>query len=108
MYKCCYITDECCYLGIPFRYNNKFSFSQKHLADQGRKALFALHYKCKHLSVNCKTMLHLFDTYITSILCYSCEVWGFCKGIEVENDMVTGSEGICRWWYCGQELKPCC
>ena len=61
------ITDEFCNLGIPVIYNNKFSFLLKHLA---LKALFVLYSKCKHLSVNCKTMLDLFDTYITSILCY--------------------------------------
>ena len=42
------------------------AFLQKHFADQGRKALFALYYKCKHLSVNSKPIIHRFDTYITS------------------------------------------
>ena len=36
------------------------------------------------MSVNCKTMSGLFDTYVSSILYYSCEVWGFNKGTEVE------------------------
>ena len=74
------ITDVFCYLGIPFRDNKKFSFLQKHLADPN-KVWFALYSKCKHLSVNCKTML---DFFYTSILCYSCEVCGFCKGNDVE------------------------
>ena len=29
-------------------------------------------------------MLGLFDTYVSSILYYSCEVWGFNQGTEVE------------------------
>ena len=29
-------------------------------------------------------MLSLFDTYISSVLCYGCEVWGFHKSPEIE------------------------
>ena len=54
------------------------------MADQGCKSLFALYAKCKSLSVNCKTMSGLFDIYVSSILYYSCEVWGLNKGTEVE------------------------
>ena len=55
-----------------------------HLAGKGRKALFAMYSKCKPLSLNCKTMLDHFDTYITSILFYSCQVWRFSKGNEMK------------------------
>ena len=34
--------------------------------------------------MNCKTMSGLFDIYVSSILYYSCEVWGLNKGTEVE------------------------
>ena len=34
--------DKFSYLGFIFYYNNKFTVAEKHLADQGRKAAFAL------------------------------------------------------------------
>ena len=71
--------DEFCYIGIPFRYNNKFSFYKN--IDQGRKALFAFYSQCKYLSVNCKTMLDLSETYRKYYMLF---VWGFCKGNQVE------------------------
>ena len=37
------------YLGLILYYNNKFTVAVKHLADQGRKSLFALYSKTKSL-----------------------------------------------------------
>ena len=37
------IVDEFNYLGMMFNYNGKFSKTQKHAAEQGRKALFSIH-----------------------------------------------------------------
>ena len=34
--------DKFSYIGFIFYYNNKFTVSEKHLADQGRKATLAL------------------------------------------------------------------
>jgi len=60
--------DEICYLGIiTFRYNNNLNKLQKYLSNQGCKALFALYGKCKVLSLNIETMLHLFDTYVSRL-----------------------------------------
>ncbi|XP_033731490.1 uncharacterized protein LOC117321133 [Pecten maximus] len=78
------VVDQFCYLGFLLKFNNKFNFMSKHLAEQGRKALFALRSKCNNLNLNIKTMLHLFDTYISSILCYACEVWSTHNALEVE------------------------
>ena len=65
-------------------HNNKFSRSVKHVADQGRKALFSLRSKCKNMNLNFKTILHLFDTYIGSVLMYGCEIWGTNKCLDIE------------------------
>ena len=68
------ITDVFCYLGIPFRDNKKFSFLQKHLADPN-KVWFALYSKCKHLSVNCKTMLDFFFIQVFYVIRVKCVVF---------------------------------
>lgn len=76
--------DEFVYLGILFRYNGNFTYTQKSLANQGRKALFSLYSKLQDDCFNFETMLSLFDTYVASILNYSCEVWGNHKCDDIE------------------------
>jgi hypothetical protein len=46
--------------------------------------MFALFRNIKPYYFNICTMLSLFDTYISSVLCYGCEVWGFHKSPEIE------------------------
>jgi hypothetical protein len=58
--------------------------AQKHVGEQGRKAMFALFRNIKPYYFNICTMLSLFDTYISSVLYYGCEVWGFHKSPEIE------------------------
>ncbi|XP_021348592.1 uncharacterized protein LOC110447309 isoform X2 [Mizuhopecten yessoensis] len=78
------VVEQFTYLGIDFKWNNKFNIVQKQLSGQGRKSVFALYTKCKNMNLNCHTLIKLFDTYVTSILCYASEVWGSCKGIDIE------------------------
>jgi hypothetical protein len=72
------------YLGMLFNFNGKFSKTQKHIADQGRKALFAITSKLKQCNFNIETKCSVFDTYVNSILCYAAEIWGFHKALDVE------------------------
>ena len=62
------ICDEFVYLGILFRYNGNFTYTQKVLANQGFKAMFNLYSKIYNDCFNVETLLSLFDTYISSIL----------------------------------------
>ena len=78
------IVDEFCYLGVLLNFNGKFVKAQKHLAEQSRKAVFGLKSKVSSLYLNVFTYLNLFDTYISSILCYGCEIWGFHKAPNIE------------------------
>ncbi|XP_069129308.1 uncharacterized protein [Argopecten irradians] len=78
------VVDEFCYLGVLLQFNNKFKTTIKHIASQARKAVFALRAKCNQVNFNIKTLLHLFDTYIVSILHYACETWAGFKADEVE------------------------
>ena len=38
-----------------------------------------------NLCLNKETQLHVFDTYISSVLSYGCEIWLFVPGHDVEN-----------------------
>ena len=71
------IVDEFNYLGMLFFYTGKFARTQKHLAEQGRKALFSIYSKIKEFDFNFETMLSIFDTYVNSILSYASEYGDF-------------------------------
>ena len=78
------IVNEFCYLGIVLNYNGKFQKTQKKLALQCRKAMFALKRKCNNMNFNYNTLLSLFDTYVASIALYGCEIWGLHKAPDLE------------------------
>ena len=78
------IVNEFTYLGILLKFNGKFLQTQKQLALQGNKALFAMRSNVSQLMLNHCTLISLFDTYVLSILNYSCEIWGNHKGAELE------------------------
>ena len=64
-------------------YKGKFNLTQKQLADQGRKAMFALNSELKNHTFNIETQCSVFDIYVNSILSYASEVWGFHEGLDV-------------------------
>ena len=78
------IVESFNYLGMLFHFNGKFLKTQKHFAEQGRKALFAINSTLKSFQFNIETQLSVFDTYINSILSYAGEIWGFHKALDVE------------------------
>ena len=71
-------------LRILLKFNGKFLQTQKQLALQGNKALFAMRSNVSQLMLSHCTFISLFDTYVLSILNYSCEIWGNHKGAELE------------------------
>ena len=72
------------YLGLLLNYNGKFFQTQKHRAQQGRKAMFSLMSNLRKFKFNIRTQCAVFDTYVNSILSYGAEVWGFHKGPDIE------------------------
>jgi hypothetical protein len=76
--------DSYSYLGVIFNYNGNVCTARKKLLDQANKALYALYRKIRNLAIPIDLQLKLFDSLITPILVYSCEVWGFenKQGIE--------------------------
>ena len=73
------------YLGLLFYYNGKFTITEKLIANQGRKAMFAMAKSCRGLSLNTETEIYLFNTYILPVLNYGCETWGYIKAPNIEN-----------------------
>jgi hypothetical protein len=67
-----------------FNYNGNCCTANKRLIDQANKALYALYYKLRNLTIPSDLQLKLFDCLIAPIIVYSCEIWGFEKkqGIE--------------------------
>ncbi|KAK6178526.1 hypothetical protein SNE40_013301 [Patella caerulea] len=78
------IVDTFNYLGLILNYNGTFLKTQKHVADQGRKALFSVLRVCNGNFFNIETKLSVFDTYVGSILSYGSEIWGFHKAADVK------------------------
>ena len=79
------VVNQFKYLGMLFNYNGKHNVTQKHVAEQGRKAYFAINSKLKNHHFNIKSKCSVFDTYVNSILSYGSEIWGFHKAADVEN-----------------------
>ena len=78
------IVDQFNYLGILLNYNGKFLQTQKHIAQQGQKALFTISSTLRKFNFNIETKCSIFDTYVGSILNYGAEIWGFHKALDVE------------------------
>lgn len=78
------ISDQFIYLGMLFCFNGTFLQSQKMLSNQGRNAVLNMYSKIKNDYYNYETLLSLFDTYVSCIINYGCEVWGSHKGEDIE------------------------
>ena len=78
------ICNQFVYLGLLLNYNGTFTITQKTLSEQGRKATFCLLSKIYDECYNFETLLSLFDTYVTSIVNYGCEIWGYHKSPDIE------------------------
>ena len=72
------------YLGLTIHFNDKFTKTFKIIASQGEKCMWHILSICNRLSLNMETKLHVFDTYVSSVLNYGCEVWGFHLAHDIE------------------------
>jgi hypothetical protein len=82
------------YLGMFFNYNGNFHQTQKHVAGQGRKALFSISNSLRSHFFDDETQCSILDSYVHSILSYACEIWGFHKGSDVEKVHLTFCKNI--------------
>ena len=78
------VVNDFNYLGTVFNYTGSFALNQEMLIGKGLKALNFLLFNTKTYALTPKVMCQLFESFVGSILSYSCEVWGFgkCKSIE--------------------------
>jgi hypothetical protein len=79
------VVDNFNYLGITFNFNGKFNKAQSILAMQCKKSMNILLSKMRSLHLNVSTKLNLFDTYVSCIALYSCEVWGAIPAKSLES-----------------------
>ncbi|XP_069141192.1 uncharacterized protein [Argopecten irradians] len=79
------IVDNFCYLGLVFNYNGRFTLALNTLASQGRKSYYLLNSRMKKYMLNVETKLSLFDTYVSCVLNYCCEVWGSHPAPKIES-----------------------
>ena len=78
------ILHEINYLGLMFNYKGILFKTQTHASEQGRKALFSICASLKNHSFNVETLYVLFHTYVTSVLLYASEIFGWHKSGDVE------------------------
>lgn len=71
------IIESFSYLGVLFDYNGNFTKAKSKLAEQAKKALFAVYRKIRNISLPVDLQLKIFDSLVQPILLYSAEVWGF-------------------------------
>ena len=89
------MVDDYCYLGITMNYNSRFDqgvvirtpwFDKaiKKQCEQASRAMYSLLKKITKLHLPVDLALHLFDSLVTPILLYGCEIWGFSNIEQVE------------------------
>ena len=79
------IVSKFSYLGIVFTVGGSCKETQRTLAGQASKAIFALNkYLYKFTFIKPSHILELFDKLISPILNYGSEVWGFNKAPAIE------------------------
>jgi len=73
------------YLGLVFSTSGSFCEGQKTLSEQGMKALYSL-YKIFNANpfISISVKYQLFQSVISPVLSYGCEVWGFREAITIE------------------------
>ena len=72
------------YLGLLLSCNGKFNITRKHIAEMGKKSLFCFMEEVKNHSFNITTLISLFDTYVSPVLNYCSELWGYVKAQDIE------------------------
>jgi hypothetical protein len=56
--------------------NGSFCKNKSKLVNQGRKALYSILKKSRKLNLPIDLQIEPFDTMVTPVLLYGCEVWG--------------------------------
>ena len=70
------------YLGVTINYNGKFNEATKNRYDKGCRSMYAMLNKIRDLNLPIDIQLKLFDSLVTPVITYGCEVWG-CNHIDI-------------------------
>ena len=77
--------------GNTFHFNNNFVNAKKKLVEQAQKALYSVYYKIRNIKIPKN-----FDTLVSPVLLYACEVIGFDKNDNIEKFIFSFSKNILR------------
>jgi hypothetical protein len=77
--------------GNTFHFNNNFVNAKKKLVEQAQKALYSVYYKIRYIKIPKN-----FDTLVSPVLLYACEVIGFDKNDNIEKFIFSFSKNILR------------
>ena len=73
------------YLGFVFSSTGKFSKGIDHVELQGQRALFNMYSSVDNFnSMYINMQMSLFQSLVSSVLSYGCEIWGFAEAKKVE------------------------
>ena len=67
------------YLGVVFNYTGTFVLNQQYVSGKALKAMSVLMQNIRKYDFSPKSLCQLFDSFVTSVLNYACEVWGYTK-----------------------------
>ena len=71
------VVSDYVYLGVKMNYNNNFAKAIRKQLDQGRKAQFSMLVKARKLDLPIDIQCKLFDSLVSPVLLYGCEIWGY-------------------------------
>ena len=70
------VVDHCTYLGVVLHKLGCFKAAIDKLAAAGKRALYAMQYRCSELGLNDTHLCcSLFSSLVQPVLSYGCEVW---------------------------------
>ena len=73
------------YLGFVFSSTGKFKLGIEDLVLQGKRAIFKMYSSINDFEdMYINMQLSLFNSLVSSILCYACELWGFAEAKAIE------------------------
>lgn len=72
------------YLGFVMTSKGTYRKGIENLASKGLKSVCSLNNIIKDMCIPLKMTFDLFDTYVTSVLNYCCELWGFSSADNIE------------------------
>ena len=81
------------YLGVVFTPGGSFIQATKTLSGKALRALCGLLSITKSLEVSLDIMIHLFNLFVSSILLYASETWGFTSALTIDKVQ----RKFCKW-----------